>query len=285
MKEKIVLSADSTCDLGEELGKRYNVNYYPFHIIVGDKEYRDGVDITPNDIYKAYRNEKILPKTAAIGVGEYVEYFRPFVEQGYKVIHLNLGGALSSAYQNCCLAAEELGGNVYPINSCSLSTGVGLLVIEAADMIKKGMCAEEIQSEIKNLIPKVHASFVLDTLEFLKAGGRCSALASFGASLLKIKPCIEVDNTSGNMHVGKKYRGNINKVLMEYTSDILDKVDEIRKNRIFIVHSGIENDLVSMVYKRIEETKRFNEIHITCASCTISSHCGPNTIGIMYMNI
>lgn len=285
MKQKIILSSDSTCDLGDELKEKYNVNYYPFHIIIGDRQYQDGVDIKPNDIYKAYRERKILPKTAAIGVGEYIQYFRQFVDKGYKVIHINLGSGISSAYQNCCLAAKEFDGNVYPINSCNLSVGVGLLVIEAAEMINKGMCAEDIQKEIQTLIPRVHSSFVLDTLEFLRAGGRCSALTSFSASLLKIKPCIEVENTSGGMHVGKKYRGSLEKVLTDYTYDILSKVDMMKKNRIFIVHSGIDKKLIDLVYKKIEDTKRFKEIHISCASCTISSHCGPNTLGIMYMNI
>ena len=284
MKNKIILSADSTCDLGDFLKEKYNVHYYPFHIIVDGKQYQDGVDITPDDIYRIYYEKNTLPKTAAIGSGEYISHFKQFVDQGYEVIHINLGSALSCAYQNCCIAAEEI-GNVYPVNSCNLSCGVGLLVIKAAEMIESGMSAKDIQNEIKNLTSKVHSSFVLDTLEFLRAGGRCSALTSFGAGLFKIKPCIEVDNTSGSMRVGKKYRGDLLKVISNYADNILSSVENMSSERIFLVHSGISKEILDMAYDKISKTNYFKEIHITKASCTISSHCGPNTLGIMYMSL
>ena len=284
MKNKIILSADSTCDLGDFLKEKYNVHYYPFHIIVDVKQYQDGVDITPDDIYRIYYEKNTLPKTAAIGSGEYISHFKQFVDQGYEVIHINLGSALSCAYQNCCIAAEEI-GNVYPVNSCNLSCGVGLLVIKAAEMIESGMSAKDIQNEIKNLTSKVHSSFVLDTLEFLRAGGRCSALTSFGAGLFKIKPCIEVDNTSGSMRVGKKYRGDLLKVISNYADNILSSVENMSSERIFLVHSGISKEILDMAYDKISKTNYFKEIHITKASCTISSHCGPNTLGIMYMSL
>ena len=280
MKNKIILSADSTCDLGDFLKEKHNVHYYPFHIIVDGKQYQDGVDITPDDIYRIYYEKNTLPKTAAIGSGEYISHFKQFVDQGYEVIHINLGSALSCAYQNCCIAAEEI-GNVYPVNSCNLSCGVGLLVIKAAEMIESGMSAKDIQNEIKNLTSKVHSSFVLDTLEFLRAGGRCSALTSFGAGLFKIKPCIEVDNTSGSMRVGKKYRGDLLKVISNYADNILSSVENMSSERIFLVHSGISKEILDMAYDKISKTNYFKEIHITKASCTISSHCGPNTLGIM----
>jgi DegV family protein with EDD domain len=282
MQRKIILSADSTCDLGEELKNRYHVHYFPFHIILGDQQFSDGVDITPDDLYHVYRQRKLLPKTAAIGVGEYVEYFSRWVRQGYDVIHLNLGAALSAAYQNCCLAAEEL-GHVYPINSCNLSTGIGLLVLEAADRITRGMCAQEVQQEIIELTGKVNASFVLDTLEFMHAGGRCNAVTALGANLLRLKPCIEVDNTSGAMKVGKKYRGTLDKVLLQYVGDRLKNRDEIHRNRVFITHSGISRERVSLVCHALKELVDFREIYVTRAGCTISSHCGPNTLGVLFM--
>lgn len=208
-QRKVILSADSTCDLGEELKARYDVHYYPFHIILEGQQYQDNVDIHVQEIYQAYYDRKALPATAAINVAEYVEYFRPWVDQGYDVIHFCLGGALSSAQKNCALAARELDGHVFPIDSCSLSTGIGLQIIEAGDRIQAGMSAAEIAEAMKGIVPRCHASFILDTLEFMKAGGRCSSVVAFGANLLSLKPCIEVDNADGSMHVGKKYRGTL----------------------------------------------------------------------------
>lgn len=279
---KIILSADSTCDLGEELKKKYNVNYYPFHIILGENQYQDNVDITPDDLYRAYWQRRQLPKTAAIGVGEYIDYFKKWVEQGYEVIHLNLGESISSAYQNCCIAAKTL-RNVYPVNSGSLSTGTGLLVIEAAKRIINGMSAQQIQQELVGLTGKVHASFVLDTLEFLHAGGRCSMVAALGANLLKLKPCIEVNNTDASMTVGKKYRGDLNKVLVQYIRDKLQNRNDLDLSKAFIVHSGISQERIDMVYREVRRNANFRNLYVTRASCTISSHCGPNTMGIMFM--
>lgn len=279
---RIILSADSTCDLDEDLKKRYGVSTYPLHVILGEKQYKDGVDITAYDIYSAYQNHNILPKTAAINVKEYIDYFKQWVDQGYTVIHFSIAASLSSSYQNCCIAAKEL-GNIYPIDSCNLSTGIGLLILEAAELIAKGMEPEDIVSEINNKRIKVHASFVLDTLEFLHAGGRCSALAALGANVLNIKPCIEVDNTIGKMKVGKKYRGPLNKVLKKYTIDKLTEYDNLELDRIFITHSGISKEMIELVRKTIEETAEFKEILITQAGCTISAHCGPNTLGVLFM--
>ena len=209
---KIILSADSTCDLGDELKEKYQVHYYPFHIILEGKDYQDNVDITPGDIFQRYYEKKVLPKTAAINVEEYVNYFRPFVEQGYEVVHLNLGSALSSAHQNCMLAARELKG-VYPVDSGNLSTGIGHLVLDAGEMIKEGLGAEEIAGKLNQRKNLVHSSFILDTLKFMSAGGRCSNVMALGANLLNIKPCIEVNNKDGSMDEGKKYRGSLKKVL------------------------------------------------------------------------
>ena len=281
-ERKIILSADSTCDLGEELKARYDVHYYPFHIILEEKDYQDNVDITTKEIFDAYYARKVLPRTAAINMGEYVDYFKPWVDQGYDVIHLNLGGAISSAHKNCVLAAKELGGHVYPIDSCSLSTGIALQVIEAGEMIRAGKTAPEIVAEIKALLPKCHASFILDTLDFMRAGGRCSTLVAVSANLLNLKPCIEVDNTDGSMHVGKKYRGSLQKVLPQYVKDKLAQYPNIKRDHIFITFSSIDPEYEELVRRTIEETMDFKEIHATRASCTIASHCGPNTLGILF---
>ena len=281
LSSKIILSADSTCDLDADLKERYHVNYFPLHIILEGKDYKDGINITPEEIYQSYYDRKVLPKTAAVNVSEYIDHFQPWVENGYEVIHINLGSALSSAHQNACLAAEEL-GHVHVIDSCSLSTGTGLLVRDAGEMIARGMPAEKIAENLKLRAKKCHASFILDTLTFLHAGGRCSSLAALGANVLKLKPCIEVSTSDGSMNVGKKYRGTLDKVLVKYVKDKLAAYPDIDPSLIFITHSGISQEYLDLVKKTIEETKSFDEIHVTKASCTISSHCGPNTLGILF---
>lgn len=282
MERKIILSADSTCDLGQELQEKHHVHFYPFHVILEGKDYQDNVDIHPEDLYRAWRERRQLPKTAAVNVSEYLDYFRKWVEEGYEVIHLNLGGALSSAHQNCVLAAQEL-GHVYPVDSCNLSTGIGLLVLKAADLIASGMEAEAIARTLKEMTGKVHSSFILDTLEFMRAGGRCSAVVAFGANALGLKPCIEVQNRDGSMVVGKKYRGKLGKVLVNYVKDRLKMYPDIDQSRLFITHSGIDPEYLSLVEKTVRETMEFEQIYITQASCTISCHCGPNTLGILFM--
>ena len=281
-QRKVILSADSTCDLGEELKARYDVQYYPFHVILEGKDYQDNVDIHIEDIFQAYYDRKALPRTAAINVEEYVEYFRPWVEQGFDVHHFCLGGALSSAQRNCVLAARELGGHVFPIDSCNLSTGISLQIIEAGERIRAGMPAAEIAQAMKEIIPHCHASFILDTLEFMRAGGRCSTIVAVGANLLALKPCIEVDNSDGSMHVGKKYRGNLKKVLPQYVRDKLTQYDRIKRDHLFITYSSIDPSYVELVRQAVLDVMDFKEIHVTTASCTIASHCGPNTLGILF---
>lgn len=280
-KQKIILSADSTCDLNVELKDRYDVNYFPLHINLNGKDYQDNVDITPEQVYQEYYDNKVLPKTSAVNVQEYMDHFRPWVEQGFEVIHINLGHALSSSYQNCCLAAQEL-GHVHVVDSCNLSTGTGLTVIAAGKMIKEGIDAETIAEKLRAGVHKRHASFVLDTLTFLHAGGRCSAVAALGANMLKLKPSIQVNNHDGSMSVGKKYRGSLDKVLAKYTRDQLSKYSDINTDLLFITHSGIPQEYIDLVRKTAEDMVPFKEIHVTKASCTISCHCGPNTLGILF---
>ena len=283
MANKIILSADSTCDLSPELKDRYQVQYFPYHIILDGKQYTDGVDVQPDDLYRAYWEKKLLPKTAAISTGEFYEYFKQWVGDGYDVIHINLGSALSAAHQNCRLAAREL-GHVHVIDSCNLSTGMGLLVIEAGRRIARGMPAEQIYREVSALTSHAHASFILDTLEFMHAGGRCSAVTALGANLLRLKPCVEVDNRhNGAMNVGKKYRGSLEKVLPQYTRDKLAGRADLVLDRVFITHSGIAPEYIDLVRRTIGEAADFREICVTQASCTISCHCGPNTLGVLFL--
>lgn len=279
--KKIILSADSTCDLNEEIMQHYNVIHYPYTILLDENTYKDNVDIIPPMIYKAYYEKKILPKTSAINVAEYYNYFKPWVDDGYEIIHINLGSALTSSYNNCCIAANELKG-VYPIDSQNLSTGSGLLVLKAAEMIKEGLSAKEINDKLNEHKEKIHMSFILDTLDFLHAGGRCSRISSLGSNLLKIKPVINVNNNSGAMFLGNKYRGTIDKVIVKYINDKLSSHDNINKERIFVVHSGIDDNLINLAKNTVLEHTNFKDVYVTMASCTISCHCGPNTLGIAF---
>ena len=282
MSKKVMLTADSTCDLSEELKERVHVTTHPLHVVLEDESYDDGVNLTPDEIYHIYEEKKVLPKTAAVNAAEFIDFFTPYLEQGYEVVHINLGSGLSVTHSNCRMAAAELEG-VYVVDSCSLSTGSGLLVLEAADRIAAGMPAEQVAREVQELASRVSASFVLDTLEFLHKGGRCSSLAMMGANLLQLKPCIEVDNTCGKMGVGKKYRGSLDKCLQQYVQDKLEGRTDICTNRIFITHSGISEACIAMVKAEVEKYQKFDEILISRAGCVISSHCGPNTLGILFM--
>lgn len=282
MSKKVVLIADSTCDLSADLIEKYEVVINPLHVVLDDVSYNDGVDIQPDDIYRTYAEKKILPKTAAVSMGEFSDLFASYTKQGFDVVHINLGSGLSVTHNNARLAASEMEG-VYVVDSCNLSTGSGLLVIEAAKRVVSGMPAAQIAEEVQALASKVSASFVLDTLEFLHKGGRCSSLAMMGANMLQLKPCIEVDNTSGKMGVGKKYRGTLDKCLQQYVKDRLEGRTDIRKDRIFITHSGISEERINLVKAEVEKYQHFDEILITRAGCTVSSHCGPNTLGILFM--
>ena len=280
-KRKIILSTDSACDLDDIFNEKYKINYYPFYIHLDGKQYKDGIDIFPDDIYKLYYERKILPKTSAINVENYKDYFESIKKEGYDILHINLSSGLSSTYQNCVMAAKEM-GDIYPVDSYNLSTGIGILVIKAAKMIEKGFDAPYIQKELSLMAKKLKSSFVVDTLEFLKAGGRCSSIVSIGAKLLSIKPCIEV-NHEGRLVLGKKYRGSLESVLLKYTDNILENINSIEKEQIFITHSGISQEYIDKIYKKIEEKEYFEKIYVQRAGCTISSHCGPNTLGLMYL--
>ncbi|MBQ9953974.1 MAG: DegV family protein [Eggerthellaceae bacterium] len=281
---KIILSADSTCDLGDELKAQCRVHYYPYHIEFRGHSYLDNVDITPEVLYAGYYEDGSLPKTSAINVQEYVDYFRSLLEEGDEVIHLNLGGALSSSYDHACLAAREVPG-VHVVDSCNLSTGTGQLVIRAARMIEEGMEATDIVAALEALKPRVHASFVLDALEFMAAGGRCPQILSHVGKTLHLRPEIVVDNADGSMHVGRLHHGSMHKALKEYVRDQVKKNPGILTDDVFVTHSGaIAPELIDEVCDNVRELlPDVERIHVTQASCTISCHCGPGTIGILFV--
>lgn len=282
MSKKVVLFADSTCDLGPALCEQYDVRLMPYHIGLDGKEYKDNVDIRVKTLYDAWYERKLLPKTSAISTGEYIDAFTPWLKDGYEVVHINLGSALSASYQNCVLASGDMEG-IYPIDSKNLSSGTGHLVIEAAKLRDQGATAAEIQAKINEMTSHVHSSFILDTLEFMHAGGRCSTVALLGANMLQLKPCIEVDNTSGGMSVGKKYRGKLMNVERQYIKDKLSSYKNIRTDKIFITYSLTDDAYVESARQAIEEVMHFDNVYNTNASCTIASHCGPNTLGILFM--
>lgn len=282
MAKPIVLCADSTCDLSPELIEKYQVKILPMHVNLEENSYLDGVDINPDAIYDYYREHKVLPKTAALNMDEFIDFVNPYIEAGNDVICITLGSALSTTFNNCRLAAMEVEG-LYAIDSNNLSTGFGHVVMAAGDRIAAGMPAEQIVEEVQALTAKVEASFVVDNLEFLHKGGRCSAVAMLGANVLKLKPCIEVSNEGGKMGVSKKYRGTLERVLEEYVADRLSGREDIVTDRIFITHSGISEERIAIVKAAVEKHMQFDEIYITRAGCTISSHCGPNTLGILFV--
>ena len=279
---KVVLSADSTCDLSPEQKEQFNVHYYPFHIIYRDVDYQDNVDITSDVLFAWYYEDKSLPKTAASSPGEYLEHFKPFVDAGCEVVHISLGSALSAAYENACAAAREL-GNVYVVDSQSLSTGTGQLVIRAGRMIEEGLGAEEIAQRISDMRECVHASFIIDTMDFLAAGGRCPALLAYAGSILKLKPEILVSNKDGSMGVGKIYRGKLDAAIRKYVQNTLARYDDIICDDIFVTYSDMDDSLVDVAEAAVREVLDVERIHRTRASCTIASHCGPNTIGVLFV--
>ncbi|MBR6741213.1 MAG: DegV family protein [Clostridia bacterium] len=280
MSNNIIISSDSTCDLSAELRERYNVSIIPLGVTLGDKTYFDGVDIVPDDIYAHHTKTGELPKTTAANVGDCIDYFKPFADAGKTVIHLALSAEFSSTYNNACLAASEF-ENVYVVDSRNLSTGNGLLVIAAAEMAQSGMEATEIVEKLNALAPCVDASFVIDKLDYLHKGGRCSALAMLGANVLKLKPCIEVKN--GKMGVGKKYRGKYGAVLQEYVAERLADTENIDLDRVFVTHAGVDMEIVNAVVEQVKKTAPFKEVFMTRAGCTISSHCGADTLGVLFV--
>ncbi len=282
MSKRIILSTDSTCDLGVELKEKYNIEFVPYHITLEDKEYLDNIDIKPGDIFKAYKERGVLPKTAAINIADYTDHFEKLLKEGDAIIHICLGGALSTSYNSCRLAAAEF-ENVYAIDSCNLSTGVGHLVLEAAKLIEKGMEAEEIAKELDVIKKRIHSSFIINKLDFLHAGGRCSALTALGANLLKLKPCIEVNNNDGSMAVGKKYRGDLKATLVKYVEDKLSSYDNIDTEKIFITYTDVDESYIEAVREAVDKIVKFDNVYYTQASCTISCHCGPDTLGILFM--
>ncbi len=280
MNKKVLIACDSTADLSDELIDRYGIKVIPLGVNLGDRNYTDGVDIDPEMIYEHYEKTKQLPKTAAVNVATISGKLKEWTEAGYSVVLFTISSEMSSTYNNARLATLDF-ENTYAVDTRNLSTGGGLLVLKAAKMASEGVDARTIANECAAAVDKVDASFVIDSLEFLHKGGRCSSLEAIGANLLQIKPCITVKD--GKMGVGRKYRGKFGLVLQKYIIDQLGDISTIDTDTVFVTHAGCDPEIVDMCVKLVKETVPFLELHVTRAGCTISSHCGRNTLGVLFM--
>lgn len=280
MTQSVVITSDSTCDLSQELLDRYDIPVIPLTITLGEDTFLDGSSFTPLDMYARYKQDGTLPKTSAPSVQEFLDFFSQFTEKGCEVVHLDISSELSNTYNAACMAAEEL-GHVHVVDSRMLSTGVGLLAIEGAECRDRGMGAQEIAEHLRGLTGKVQTSFVLDTLQFMWKGGRCSAVSALGANLLSLKPGLEMKE--GKLGVYKKYRGNIKNVYKQYVKERLQG-RRVRPGHVFITESGeVDDAVLEEICALVRETIPVQEIHHTMAGCTVSTHCGPKTLGILFI--
>ncbi len=279
----VQIITDSTSDLSPELIARYHIHVLPLHILLGGKEYEDGVNISPDEIYSWADKNKTTPATSAPSLESAAALFRSILADGDEIIAFAISEDMSSSANVMRLAAEELGAKdrIRVINSENLSTGIGHLVIEAAIMASNGKPSSEIVKEIEALRPRVRASFIVDTLTYLHRGGRCSGLAAIAGGMLRLHPRIAVED--GKMFPGKKFRGNIKRATMEYVKDMEPALISAKSDRVFITHSGVEEDMVESVRTYLESLHVFSEILITRAGGVVSSHCGPGTLGVLFI--
>jgi len=280
MSKKVLIASDSTTDLSAELIKKYDIKILPLGVNLGGKSYTDGVDIDPDFIYAYYEKNGELPKTSAANVGEFTDFFKKYTDEGYAVVMFTISETMSSTCNNARIAAEDF-EDVYVVDTKNLSTGGGLLVLAAADMAAQGKTAGEIAEACEELRERVDASFVLDDLEFLYKGGRCSALAAFGANLLQLKPCIMVRD--GKMGVGKKYRGKFASTLEKYIADQIGDGSDLELDRVFVTHAGCDKEIYMACVEQVKKLAPFKEVLLTRAGCTVSSHCGRNTLGVLFI--
>lgn len=279
----VKILSDSTCDLSKELLERYHINILPLHVLLGEEDYKDGVDITPDEIFQWSDANKTTPKTAAPTIEDAVACMKPLLEDENELLCFAISESMSASLNVMRLAGEELEASerVFTFDSKNLSTGIGLLVIEAACMAKEGMEAAEIIKKLEELRPLVRSSFVVDTLIYLHRGGRCSGMAALAGGVLKLHPKIVV--VDGKMEVDKKYRGKLHKVVKTYVQDMETELKKARPARVFITHSGCDLELVKEVEDYLKSLSVFQEILETRAGGVISSHCGPGTLGVLFI--
>lgn len=281
MNVKII--ADSTCDLSKELLERYHITIVPLHIVLGEEEYKDIVEITPDEIYQWSNEHNAAPKTSAVAFSDIIDLFEQYGKDYDEIVCFSISGQMSTTVNVMRMAAEELHmeDRVFVVDSENLSTGIGLLVLEAAIKAQNGISGKEIAAYMETLKPYVRSSFVVDTLKFLHRGGRCSGVAALAGSALKLHPKIVVEQ--GAMKPDKKYRGKISSAIQHYVKDLEPMLKNARTDRIFITHSGCEDSLIQSIRQEIEGLEMFDEILITRAGGVISSHCGPGTLGVLFI--
>ncbi len=276
----IKIISDSTCDLSKDLLEKNDITIVPLTVIKDDEAFIDSITITTDDIFAHVAAGGNLCTTTAVSVGEYQDWFAKYADTYDAVVHINISSEFSSCYQNACLAAMEF-SNVVAIDSRNLSTGQGLVVLKACELAKTATSLEDIKSKLDAFTPKVEASFVLDRLEYMVKGGRCSSAAALGANLLNLKPCIEVKN--GKMSVVKKYRGNLTKCLAAYVKDRLADREDLERNTLFVTHTPVSDDALLVVKDAVAQYGNFENIYWTQAGCTVSCHCGPGTLGVLFV--
>ena len=276
----IKIISDSTCDLSSELIRQHDIAITPLIVMKGDEEFRDGTTITPAEIFAHVAAGGNLCSTAALSLGIYQEEFAKYAGKYDGVIHISLGSGFSSSYQNACLAAEEF-DNVRVIDSQNLSTGQGLVVLKACELAKTATNLDEIKSSLDAFTEKVEASFLVDKLDYLVKGGRCSSAAALGANLLNLKPCIEVKN--GKMAVVKKYRGNYAKCLTNYVKDRLADREDLDNGILFVTKTVVTDECYAAVIDAVNTCGKFDAVYETNAGCTVSCHCGPGTLGVLFV--
>ncbi len=275
---KVKICADSVCDLSEELKKRYDISVVPLYVNRGGETLKDGVEITQKDVFEHYRTTGKLCSTAAVNIDDFSKFYAEQLKDCDELVMITISSEFSSTFQNACIAAEDL-PNVHVVDSRNLSTGEGLVAVSAAKMAAKGMSADEIVNGLKEIIPKVDATFFVANIEYLHKGGRCSSIAALGANLLKLKPCIAV--IDGKMKVIKKYRGSIEKTINDYVKDRLTDAD-VDEDLIFITHTTSPENTAHAA-EEIRKYKNFSEIAVTDAGCTVACHCGEDTLGILFI--
>ena len=277
---RIMISADSTCDLPAEIVDRYNIGIVPLYIIKDEKPYKDRLEISVQDIFDYVESGAGVTQSNAVNISEYHEYFTEWKKEYDAIIHINISNHFSACCQNARIAAGDF-ENVFIVDSLNLSTGSGNIVIDAAIMAESGMEPDKIVEELERLAKLVESSFVIGTLKYLHKGGRCSSLAALGANLLKLNPCIEV--IEGKMEVGKKYRGSFDKIILQYIEDKLSCRDDIDNKRVFVTYPPtMQGELIGKIVEKIKSLRDFDEIICCDAGCVISNHCGPICVGVLF---
>ena len=277
---KIKIISDSTCDLSPAQLQEHQISLAHLTIVKGDEQFVDGVTITPADIFAHVANGGALCSTSAYSVGQYEELFAQYSKDYDGVIHINIGSGFSSCHQNARIAAEEF-PNVRVVDSQNLSTGQGLVVLEACRLAQTCENLDEIVDALNAFTPRVEASFLLDRLDYMVKGGRCSSAAALGANLLNLKPCIEV--RGGKMSVAKKYRGPYAKCLASYVKDRISGRDEIQRRELFLTYTPVPDACLAAVKEAINDSEPFETYYETTAGCTVSCHCGPGTLGVLFV--